>query len=981
MSRAPDENSAERQPFRMKSKVQHLNYGGAADVEASTSANLRRTSSAMSTMGRSPEDVRREFVERLTERPEFADSGIINHEALARGRQKLLDALDGRPMTGGVDEDLPNILVYKGRPLITARVLHLAVWCSAHLQEEAAMLVELVLKEGCDNFAKAKYKLESRKRGWTCELCLDALHIACGLGCLAAVEVLVQHVANQAGESAAKGSTPCRTPGSRKREMAVQEFVNMYTIKCYQDEANPGNCMKDNFYMPIHEAFDKGYIDVALYLLQKGANGREPNLDGLAPLHFLAMRGPTGSMCRGSHDLLREVVQALQEANGSLETRVNPQHYNTKWAGKTPMELASADDSRFPRQMMWLLVPCLQDNSCNMPRFFDDIAFLTGLDAEAATEVVREIRRRAAKNATILHRLRVDAQSPGRTDLIAGILFLAPEAGSAMLEMLVGDPLVQDVSKHNIPTRTSLYGFWKHLSMRCIYHGDTKKSDDKAAMLLPIWKFDINQGTFENQPEIAWHRWLVPETHGLALRTDYVYNVTVSTVLLPNILDLDMFVALGRVLHPHIRIFSKLSVQGMIHCLWNNLVEYVWCMELLFHLVELVALVWWGLAWPIAGPRAADKADKPLCWALITAGGFRELFQVTLAAYGCLRKYQGHTNPTLKSLWHPSSALFVQWAVPKLVTTLVQLRFAWGAREDLGDRELSELDQVLLATTVLMQATQVIYMFRLCTGGSKIYAIFYSFLGGATREMLSITAMIFGSFSLAFLVLAKDKAVGWVLASSYRGLLFGDGDGFNNLGLDVDEERYASNDSILMAFLVLGSFFFNIILLNLIIAVYGNEYDKVAGETPLHFLHGRAQYCVIYVMSCQLFPWFGLSFNWALKLVAGFLVLIAALVHARNFSDSWELSTALLFAAAEVLLQAALAQCDWFSIEGVAADGKDHFLWICHRDFNEANTDNEPLHVGHFEEQLTGLRSHVDGCISSLEDKLNIILDKLTEIR
>ena len=87
------------------------------------------------------------------------------------------------------------------------------------------------------------------------------------------------------------------------------------------------------------------------------------------------------------------------------------------------------------------------------------------------------------------------------------------------------------------------------------------------------------------------------------------------------------------------------------------------------------------------------------------------------------------------------------------------------------------------------------------------------------------------------MVLAKDQSAGWVVASAYRGLLFGDGEGFNNLGMDVAQDEGAGNDSLLMIFLVLGSLFFNIILLDLIIAVCSNEYDKVVGETHLSSLH------------------------------------------------------------------------------------------------------------------------------------------------
>mmetsp|Transcript_11086 Transcript_11086/g.27666 ORF Transcript_11086/g.27666 Transcript_11086/m.27666 type:complete len:1003 (+) Transcript_11086:172-3180(+) len=912
-------------------------------------------------------DGRKAFVERLLTCAGLQDDKL-DSRSLAKGRQKLLDVLEGRPMTGGCDEELPNIMMYKGRPLFSARIVHFAVWCSAQLCE--ASLLELVLK--CmgerEPFHKAKYELRSWQPGWRNELRLDPLHIACGLGCLPAVEALVKH--------AAGGEAVGTSPGTRTNNQPLRDYVNIYTVQYHQQIDDPTNYKIQNFYLPIHEATALGFIDVALYLLQQGAVGSVANLDGVYPLHFLAHQGSAGGIRTGmtanESSNLRKVVRALQDSGGSLEARVSQKHYNPNWAGKMPLELAALADSRFPRHLMGLLVPCLQDDSVGEPRFFADVSFLTRLDKDAATDVVREVSDRAAHNNSVLQRFRLDAQKEGRTDTIAGILFLAPEAGGTMLEMLVGDPVVKDVSKHNIPTRTSLYGFWRHLPMRCIYRGDAEKRDN---VLSPVWNFETDK-TFEKQPEIAWHRWLVPETTGLALRTDYVYNVQVSTVLLPNILDLDMFLALARVLRPEMDVFSKRPVQGMIYCMWNNLVEHVWAADLCYQLAELFVLMWWSLAWPVYGPRGAITSDEPFCWAVIVAGIIREAIQTAAGVSSFIAKFKTHTDATLKSLWHPLSGILVTWAGSKMLIMMVQTRFAMGSRLHLDDSELSDLDQIFLAIIVLVKATQVTYMFRLCTGGSKIYAIFYSFLGGATREMISITAMIFGSFSLSFMVLAKDKAAGWVIASSYRGLLFGDGDGFNNLGMDVHEGSYGNNDTTLMVFLVMGSFFFNIILLNLIIAVYGNEYDKVASETPMLFAHGRAKNIVMYILSCQLFPWMGENFNVTLRVLAACLAVAGVAYHASRLEAKGDLMTAILLAGAQLLFQAAMAQCHWFSLEGIAADGKEHFLWMCYREMKE-ECEQEALQVGQFEQRLLAMQKHVDSRIGCLEEKLETILDRL----
>ena len=139
---------------------------------------------------------------------------------------------------------------------------------------------------------------------------------------------------------------------------------------------------------------------------------------------------------------------------------------------------------------------------------------------------------------------------------------------------------------------------------------------------------------------------------------------------------------------------------------------------------------------------------------------------------------------------------------------------------------------------------------------------------GATRQIMIITMMIFASFCFAFLIIDSNKKSGWVLTSAYRGLLFGSGMGLDNLGLNVGA-AYEENELLMTEVSVIGSSFFCVIVLNLIIAVYSSEYNRVQADIPHHFLHSRTIYCLMYFLSGHTLPWKGHRVNRCLMSGAG----------------------------------------------------------------------------------------------------------------
>jgi len=834
---------------------------------------------------------------------------------------------------------------------LRVQVVHFAVWVSAQLRESSAVERLLPYLSAEDVFAKAKYQA---RPGSLDETWLDPIHIAAGLGAVPAMEVLLKHVVETA-----KLKTP-------------EEYVNTQClVHKITGEGENRQEWNENYYQPLHDATNAGIRDVSMWLLEHKADARAKNKDGVTPLHFVALRGINGGL--EADEELTKLVQVLLRGGASLEARIPAEHPDKLLRGQIPLQLASTDRSRFPKHMMHLLAPCL--NKQNQPGFFSDVSFVASLNTEAAEEVVHELVRRALKQPEMMHSFRLDAQLPGRTDIMAGILYIAPAAAADMLDMLIVEPEVQDVAKHNIPTRTGLSGYFSNPTMRCIYRPDVITRD---SVLLPCWRFD-SQKDYSQQPNIRWHSQFMPEVSKSRSSRD-VHNVSVKATMLPNMLDMDIIMALAQIAVEDMSVFLKLSVRGILYCLWDNLLEQVWIFMTFLHMLELAAYIWWGLS---GLSHIMEDLRSAACWVVMAAGGFRELSQIVLLTYNWRSKYHAHDVSIMRSMWDLSSNLYSHWCVPTGLLALLQLAFAWCTQTASSEvYQLAGGPLMLLVTIVLCKSWLLIYMSRLHAVGVRIHAISNSLTGGATRQMMAITLMIFASFCLAFLILARSKDHGWVLASAYRGLLFGDGSGLDNLGLNVDEEEYARNDVMLCGVNLIGSTFFNIIILNLIIAVYSNEYDKVQHEVPLYFLHARAKYCVMYYLSCNLLQWRSEQFKLFVMLAA--VAAAAAAMVACALWPFWSFwSLALLLSVAQSLIAAAMVQCEWFSMEGVAFSNQEHFIWICHKSdlVDHSLLDSSSSHQeDEFQDRLAEVRALMESRCRGIESQVAQVDRKLDSI-
>lgn len=743
---------------------------------------------------------RRSTVEGPSPTDDLQSSNRIEQKEVTRCREMLSNIVAGTN-TDPINQEFYKCVLFKNRLVTRCQVLHFAVMEAARLQNGGC--VRQVLEAKADVFAKAMYTTVKGEVAYETEL--GAIHIAAGLGSVEAMEAL------------------CCGDVDVRRLVSSPATVNLR-----------GSPERFDFYSPIHDAAYLGQKDAVLWLLRHKAQADAQNKDGCTPLHFIALVGGRGNLMDSE---VQEVVLELLDCKANLDARSfsarPPYPCDPFLQQKIPLEIAA--ETQYPKHLMYLMAASYQSIDLDTPRAFADIRLLSNCNMKVAEDFAHDLVDRARNNQQLQDMIIKEAQMSGAVDRIAALLYMVPSAGAALLDMLTVPPAVQDAAKHPLPSRAPLHTG----PARCTYRPDVVQ---RRQLMWPQWEYDA-----DNQVCQAWHSAFIP-LRVAAVRQDNVYDVDVKVVLLPNLLDVDIFMALTRTWETDNHVFAKLPIQGAIYCLWDKLVWPVFASSWLFMGVELAVLLAWGLQSSEAKSNSLQNQHRN--WSILLAGAVREgmnLFWWFLAHWS---KWHSHDDPTMKSLWHPTVFFTDVWFLSSCLSLscrlLLVLPCVYDSFFSNMDPVMSEWEQGLLAINTFAQGFAVTYMLRLLHRFKRILAIFKTFFSRTILEMLLIAVMIFASFSFAFLTLIRREQAAWTVTYLYRGLMFGDGDGLDRMGLMLGSTE-EDNKIALVLFMVSGTILFNITILNLVIAIYGNEYEQVNAETELHFMKERAKYSLIYV--------------------------------------------------------------------------------------------------------------------------------------
>lgn len=391
-------------------------------------------------------------------------------------------------------------------------------------------------------------------------------------------------------------------------------------------------------------------------------------------------------------------------------------------------------------------------------------------------------------------------------------------------------------------------------------------------------------------------------------------------------------------------------------------------MECAFRFVEMISYVMLS-AMVHEGAHVGS-----IIWPIVMSTNIHSFCIVISHFTSVIRKWAGHgKDSTMSDMWSPVSHWSLSSSLPLLVQAVMSsiLMVDLSVTTESDHDKRSHLDDILMAACLLLSCFRFIWAWRLSVIGSRIFTICQTFMAGAVNQILFILFMLLFAFIAALMVLSRLHTVR-LAVDSYRSFLFGDGDGFNGLGMQIDHNALLESNVPLLAFAVLGSFFFNVIVLNIIIAIYGHEYDRVERETPLLFMMGRADYCVQAILSYYHITWRGEGFHRCL--IASAFVLFAIGFYVGKLMESpW--GSAMFFAAGQVLLPMAVMQCSWFSPEGQDADDHERFLWICHpRDWQWTSDEFD------FEEGLHDVTEHLSEEVTKVDHKVVALEEKLDKV-
>jgi len=823
-----------------------------------------------------------------------------------------------------IEEEYEDLIVYKGRNL-KGRPLHFAIWVASSIGALDAEDVRVLLWAKAEPNSCATYMRKNEV------VQLPALHIAAGLGCIPAMAMILDHAQSQ-----------------------DIDIIDRYCL-----------CGERDFYCALHDAVFNGKAQAAVWLLEQKADPSVKNMEGYTALHWLAQRG------MDDDSDVEDVVRCLIRSRASVEQGTEDlQGRNSR----IPLEMAVKPGSLFPKHLLYLLAPSFQVleevqvaglRGCS---FFEDLALMSSHSGKAAqdfADCIAMLPAALAKQKAI-----ADAQNDNAVDCMASLLQMAPEAAAVMLSLLLAKPIQENPGHHSLSSRAVLSG----RTLQCAYQPDQKMTrvgprQDKVRW--PVWKYDTNTGQAP-----PWHaKFLkVPQEH--QARSSKVFDVETLALLLPNVLDIDIFMALASARSVHRQIFNSLPIKAAVHCLWVTLISPVFGLTLIFNLGDLLIFACWGLTpasrpflWRITGADMQDMGinsslQYPRFASFLLAGLLRDLTNISWWLMSLCQKWLRHKEHTtisatlgrghelrsgLHALWHPTKIFDMSHNtnMPELILCLLKAVFLFSVQCASGcERQMPNTTQALLAVCFFTHSVKLIYMLRVSAfGGKKILVLLKTLVSGAMREMFLVASLFFLAFVVTAVMLDRQGAITVVSWSLYRGLLFGDGAGLDNMGFAIEgswrgesglNEDIDVMKQLLTIMAILGTVTF-IVILNMIIAIYSNEYGRLEAESDLLFQRERAKYCCNCLLGMQKIRsrnrcWRNLWRVVVIGCFVGAVTLFAGFPGDPGGPPPPPVG-AVLLAAAQVGMQALLMRSEWFAVGRGGEEGprEEHFLWVVRR--------------------------------------------------
>ena len=605
-------------------------------------------------------------------------------------------------------------------------------------------------------------------------------------------------------------------------------------------------------YTPLSDGVFEGSVRCVEYLLSKKADPSLPNIDGRNCVHTLVR---TDTMLKETSSGAK-LLDRLVECRGNLTTEDT--------FGDTPLDLSRKAARHYTPEDLANLMPSFR----HQRSLFHDMKKLA--ERKRAKEALALLVI-AEKDEALVSRSREEALEmrcyTGTTgavgkdprDYICSVLSEAPRVGVQLLNMLMLDPATKDDMHGALPVRADLSRrSWlsgvSTLPFLTYYHTDyreTASKDGQAVIRWPLWYFDLSVG--DTDPRVQWHFQLAPESQSKLSRGEQ--SVRIKVLALGNGVNLKMINAICNM--DYLEGFAELPVQAIINSMWMIVAPWL-KVEQMVAFGHMFTLCAWAF---LPDDRAFSRW---VCWTVVAACVIRQIAQRLLVYWsqGVVSWDKVRSSRLLGRLVElamllsnmrllrvsmlslHSYSMVDNACAAKCSAALSQFEVSLPVIEHLDcfllQSEVLGNPRILLGWVIMFKFIELSFLFD-CDEefGNLLLCIYGTF--PKMGSMFSLTATYFLFFCMAFIVAGGDaiessEALGASLLELFKGLILADGDGLAQMG----------KSSKMM--LIGSSIVFTLLIMNLIVAVFSNEYDKEVKNVHLNFWRGRASRCDVALM-------------------------------------------------------------------------------------------------------------------------------------
>jgi len=158
---------------------------------------------------------------------------------------------------------------------------------------------------------------------------------------------------------------------------------------------------------------------------------------------------------------------------------------------------------------------------------------------------------------------------------------------------------------------------------------------------------------------------------------------------------------------------------------------------------------------------------------------------------------------------------------------------------------MTSAEQAMLCATFFFTITGLLSPIRVVASKTSLslMAIKKAVLDEDVLHFVLFISVMFVFFILAWEIVDRENTLLFGLVQGFRGLIVGDGDGLDFLGLKTSDKTTQNEEAhgFKVGFGTLGMILFFTFLMQLLIAIFSSTYDDAQKSARLHFHQARAQ--------------------------------------------------------------------------------------------------------------------------------------------